>query len=134
MARKERLSGQTVLILEDEPLLSFDLELRLQDLGATVLTAFNTFEAIGHIADENLSMAVLDIALKDETCELICDHLWALGIPFVFYTGLSAGPTLERWPHVPVILKPTVSDVVVDALVGLTSDGFCRLSAEAQPC
>ncbi len=73
---------------------------------------------------QEFSAALLDIALGNEDCSAICEHLQQHGIPFAFYTGYTE--PLERWRNVPVIRKPATRQQILDAM-----EHLCGLAQRA---
>jgi len=113
------LNERVVLVVEDEPLVALDIVELLNDFGATVLTARNVQDALALIASANICSAVLDINLAGDDCAPICHHLSERGIPFLFHTGYSDAPVLNKWVAAPVIRKPASGKRIVEALTGL---------------
>ena len=113
------LAGKVVLITEDEWLVAYDMDRTLSECGAKVLVASTVDEALPLAERPDLSAAVLDMLLGDQTAAPICFRLAERGIPFVFSTGLT--PVDEEWKHATVLDKPCAPDVLVKAVVGLVS-------------
>ena len=114
-----RLYGRTILIAEDEPLVGLDIADLLRGEGASVISAHNVKNALAHAAAQDLSAAVLDINLAGEDCSLICQQLADRKIPFMFHTGYTDVPVLEKWPEAPVLRKPSTPESITKAIVGL---------------
>lgn len=96
-----------VLILEDEPLIAWDIEEELisrgWDVVATVATIASAFDAL---AAHNPEIAVLDVNLGKETSFDLARHCASNGTAVVFLTGQSAGSGPEDLRHVPICSKP----------------------------
>ena len=130
------LTGRTVLVLEDEPLIALDVEMALTDAGAHVVgpvgNSRNALDAIDLAIEGSggaLDGAVLDVHLGTHTSEMVAARLLDLEVPFVFYTGnLKDGDTFVRNSGVPVIRKPTSTYRLVAAL----SDVLKKHSRPAQ--
>jgi CheY-like chemotaxis protein len=104
---KRSLDGCTILIVEDQPIIRFDLQKILEEAGALVLSAGGEKSARSLLESPNLSGAVLDGIDAD-----ICRRLTERGVPFVFYSGRTAC-AFEGWQHVTVVSKPaTPVDIV----------------------
>ncbi|KQN26702.1 two-component system sensor histidine kinase/response regulator [Sphingomonas sp. Leaf33] len=98
----------TVLLVEDSLIIAMDAEDILTSLGATrVVTAASTPTAFDEIVENEITLAVLDVNLGNETSLPVAEMLRARGIPFVFATGygeqLRLPPELEGTP---VLQKP----------------------------
>ena len=97
------LAGHTILVVEDQPVIMLDLKRALEHAGARVRGAYNA-------EDVSLSGAVLDGAAPS-----VADGLTDRGLPFVFHTGREPD-AFRRWPHAPVLVKPTSAKAIVTAL------------------
>jgi len=115
----KRLDGRTILVVEDEPLVGLDIADSLRSAGATVVSSRSVSDALAQAATAELSAAVLDINLVGEDCSLICQQLTDRGIPFVFHTGYTVAPVLEKWPDAPILRKPSVPGAIINALASL---------------
>ncbi len=98
--KTNELDGQTILVVEDQPVIMLDLKRALEHAGARVRGAYNA-------EDVSLSGAVLDGAAPS-----IADGLTDRGLPFVFHTGRQPD-AFRRWPHAPVLVKPTSAKAIV---------------------
>jgi DNA-binding response OmpR family regulator len=111
------LTGHTILVVEDEPLIAFDIEQSLYEAGALVLTAHTLADALRSVADSRLSAAVVDYRLNDGDSTELCERLRTQGLPFVVFTGYSDIP--EVCQRSVVVSKPASAGSVVSALEGL---------------
>jgi CheY-like chemotaxis protein len=114
------LAGQSILILEDEPVLALDLDWTLRGAGATVYVATDGEAALRAIELLDTSAAVLDINLGRTDCAAVCERLSDGGIPFVFFTGEARPDIMRRWPTTPVLTKLASKQRVIAVLAGLT--------------
>jgi CheY-like chemotaxis protein len=114
------LAGQSILVLEDEPLLALDLDATIRDAGATVYVATDGETALRAIEMLGTSAAVLDINLGQKDCSSVCERLSDGGIPFVFFTGEARPDILLRWPNTPVLTKLASKQRIIGVLAGLT--------------
>jgi CheY-like chemotaxis protein len=114
-----RLDERVILIAEDEPLLGLDIADSLRGEGANVISAHNVKDALTRAATEDLSAAVLDINLAGRGLHLICQQLTDRTIPFMFHTGYTDMPVLEKWANVPTLRKPSSPEDIIKALVSL---------------
>jgi two-component system, response regulator PdtaR len=78
-----------ILIVEDEPLMAFDNENMLGDLGYEVVATLDSFEdAIGLLEDEKVDLILSDFHLSGERTGLdLAREAKKRGIPIVFSTG-----------------------------------------------
>ena len=115
----ERLDGRTILVAEDEPLVGLDIADSMRNVGAVVVSTHNVRDALAAAATAELSAAVLDINIAGEDCSLICQQLSDRSIPFVFHTGYTDVPVLDKWPDAPVLRKPSLPPDIIKALASL---------------
>ena len=102
-------------MVEDDPLISMDLREVLDDEGAMVFPASSVTQALHLAQTPALSAAVIDIKLRTENAEPVCDALSERQVPFIFYTACPdwlAG----RWTAAPFVSKPAPGPVIVGAL------------------
>jgi CheY-like chemotaxis protein len=114
------LSGQSILVVEDEPLLALELNFTLRDAGATVFVATDGETAIRAIEMLGTSAAVLDINLGQKDCSAVCERLSDIGIPFVFFTGEARPDIMLRWPNTPMLTKLASKQRIIGVLAGVT--------------
>lgn len=115
-----RLSGITVLVVEDEPLIAWELAMGLEEAGASVVGPVATVDAaLAKVAVEPLAAAVLDVRLGASEVTPVAHALAERGVPFVFHTGHADRESLSHWPHVPVLRKPAQLPEVVGILRAL---------------
>lgn len=86
---KRHLRGKRVLIVEDNPVLAFEIKDSLSEVGALAVgPALDLESGLKHARHDNLDAAVLDIQLGDH------DRVWPLAlelkrhnVPVVFVSG-----------------------------------------------
>lgn len=115
------MSPQTILIVEDEPLIAMMIEDFLEVLGKSVGGSADTVEAaLAIIAGGGIDAAILDVNLRGgEKSFAIADALAERGIPFVFATGGSHDTVAEQFRDRPTLPKPFTMDGVSKALDAL---------------
>ncbi|WP_376966978.1 response regulator [Azospirillum sp. A26] len=112
------LSGLTVLIIEDEPLIALSLEDVLTDNGAVCIGPIGSIgSALKAIATHRADIALVDINLRGERIDPVADRLSTMGIPFLFTTGYGEEARPKAHRHRPVIAKPYSDAEVIDALL-----------------
>jgi CheY-like chemotaxis protein len=114
------LAGQSILVLEDEPLLALELDFTLRDAGASVVVATGEESALRAIELLGTSAAVLDINLGRKDCSAVCERLSGDGIPFLFFTGEARPEIMRKWPRTPVLTKLASKERIIGVLAGLT--------------
>jgi DNA-binding response OmpR family regulator len=83
------LSGRSILIAEDEPLIAMDIAEAFKDAGATTVVTSTVHHALVLVEHDDLSAAVLDHALHDGDSSPLCQRLNQRKLPFVIYSGLG---------------------------------------------
>ena len=111
------LTGQSILVVEDEPLIALEVAVLLESAGAKVLSARTLADAVGLIGQPGLSAAILDYGLGTEKVSIVCGHLADGHVPFMFYTGY--GDLQESFPQAVVVQKPASADTLLTALATL---------------
>jgi DNA-binding response OmpR family regulator len=112
---------QTILIVEDEPLIAMMIEDFLEVLGKAVAGSVDSVDAALALIDAGgIDAAILDVNLRGgEKSFAIADALAAKGIPFLFATGGSHDAVAEAYRDRPTLPKPFTMDGVAKALDAL---------------
>jgi DNA-binding LytR/AlgR family response regulator len=88
-----------ILLVEDELIIAEDMSMLLTDMGYEVLeTAMDYEEALEILSEETPDLILLDVNLggKKDGIDLAKEINEQYGIPFIFTTSYSDGPTIER--------------------------------------
>jgi DNA-binding LytR/AlgR family response regulator len=119
------LRGLRILVVEDEFLVSLDLEAMLQELGGVVVGPLATLDRATTVArDEALDVALLDVNVGGRLVTPVADALAERAIPFVFCTGYDAASLPARHAAAPILMKPCQAHQLREALLGvLTGPG-----------
>lgn len=111
------LQGLSVLVVEDETIVSLLVESMLADLGCDdVWYASCVAEGLALLDERTPDAAVLDVNLSGEPAYPIARRLADTGVPFVFATGYGASGIHEDWSGRPVLQKPFQSTALAAAL------------------
>ena len=102
------LAGQTILVAEDEALLSLDIETLLSDAGANVVTVEDQRQGLLAAISDRLTAAVLGDKLGDDSIGPILDCLARRSIPFLLTVG--NGNHVQNWA--PFDRRDLVDDLV----------------------
>ena len=109
LARHIRLG--TILILEDEGLLSLMIEEIVREMGAEDIHVSGDIASAREIATHAMiDCAILDLVVRDGTSNEIADILEDRGIPFMFSTGSGREGIAAHHRHRPIINKPFADD------------------------
>jgi CheY-like chemotaxis protein len=127
----EKLSGQHVLIVEDEYFLAQDLVDYFHDLGVRVLgPAASVSEALRLLESADVQGAILDVNLRGERVYPVADVLRQRHVPFVFASGYGGELEPPAYSDVPRCIKPVDFGVLAKMLVEQMDDRRVpRLSA-----
>jgi CheY-like chemotaxis protein len=108
---------RSVLIVEDESLISMMLEDFLDSLGHRVAGTCETVaEALARVEEGGFDVAIIDVNLNGERVWPVADRLAAIGIPYVLATGGHIEPPPEAHASAPVLSKPFTLDAIEPAL------------------
>ncbi len=119
------LSKHRILVVEDEALIAFEIEEVIKDAGGVVAGPFATGdEALRLIENENISAAILDMQLWEDTSLPIARRLADKNIPFLFYTAHL--DKINLWVAGEIVKKPATSVTLVGALARLISKNFTQ--------
>jgi PAS domain S-box-containing protein len=101
------LQGKHILIVEDEPLLSMDMEASLGEVGCVVGGPAGTIaKARQLIAGGNYDAALLDANLAGESVDELAAALTQRNVPFAFVTGYGAEALPQGFREAIVLGKP----------------------------
>jgi DNA-binding response OmpR family regulator len=101
------LGGYSILVVDDEPLITISLNEALRDAGADVVAAHDLHTALQVAVNGTVSAAILDIQLGTSDCGAVCTALTSQDVPFLFLTGFDSHNVLKEWASVPTLAKPT---------------------------
>jgi DNA-binding response OmpR family regulator len=86
------LTGRSILIVEDEPLIVMDITQAFEATGAALTTTNTLRHAMILVEPDGLWGAILDHSLGDGNSSLLCARLKERGVPYIIYSGY---PTVE---------------------------------------
>lgn len=122
-----------VLVVEDETVLSLDIEDALEDLGHTVVAvASQVPRAIDEIERRasRLDCVVLDPELAQTSAQPVAERLARRGIPYVLITDLGERELLKRGFSAPAVTAPcqalAFDHALAEALEARTSRSEAR--------
>ena len=109
-----------ILIVEDEPLVAFDLEATLSDAGFSIVgVAGRSNEALALIGKNNIDVAVLDANLSGESAAPVAEALRQSGVPFVAVSGYSYDQLGSWLGDSPLLSKPYSSERLISEVTRL---------------
>jgi CheY-like chemotaxis protein len=111
------VTGNGLLLVEDEALVAMAMRDLLGELGFDVTIASTAGGALAAARDQEINAALLDVNLGGELIYPLADYLAARGVPFAFVTGYGAETIDRRFDHVPVLQKPIERQVLESVFV-----------------
>lgn len=111
------LKGKRILVIEDEPLVSVDIETILSESGFAVAgPAVNVAHARRMIETETFDGALVDANLDGSPVDELASALVSREIPFVFLTGYGRESLPNAFRHASMIEKPFTREQLVSAM------------------
>ena len=119
----ENLPGKRVLIVEDNPLLAFDIKDMMDELGAvTIGPALDLASGLALLNDNEPDAALLDVDLSGEFVWPIADRLKAREIPFAFISADCGQDFLpDPFRRMVCLEKPATKEEIVELVAELAS-------------
>ena len=115
------LSGQRIVVVEDDYLLATDICQELRKRGATILGPAPTpFYAEQLILSKRIDAAILDVRLHGATVFEIADRLRSQGVPIIFATAVEREDLPGRFRDAPYLGKPLQAGQLIDKLDEVT--------------
>lgn len=113
----------TVLIVEDEVLVSIMMEDFLLDLGVSeVIVCSTPDEAQAFIRKRAISCAILDVRIGGADSFGLADELMERGLPFFFATASGPEAIVQRHRHRPILAKPFSNAELLEFLYATISE------------
>ncbi|CAH0352648.1 MAG: response regulator [Pseudomonadota bacterium] len=109
--------SKSILVVEDEAMISMMLEDFLETLGYAVHGVASTVaEASALVANGGFDAAILDCNLQGEKSWPVAEELAGRNIPFLFATGGSSDDVPSSFINRPTLAKPFTIGAVERAL------------------
>jgi PAS domain S-box-containing protein len=131
--RRGRLDGKRILVVEDEPLVSMDLESSLSAVGCVVVGPAATLDkARSLIADARCDAALIDGNLGGQPVDALAADLTQKGIPFAFVSGYGREALPAAFREALALKKPFSEEQLFAAveLLLYQADAAIRLRAK----
>ena len=109
--QRRTLEGKRILVIEDEPLVSMELESELAAAGCKVVGPAATLdEAKTLVEDANYDAALLDVNLRGQPVDKLAAFLTKKNCPFAFVTGYGRDALPSGFRGAVVLGKPFSAD------------------------
>jgi two-component sensor histidine kinase/CheY-like chemotaxis protein len=106
--KKSNLNGKKAIVVEDEPLVSMELESTLAARGCEIVGTAGTLEKAKRLVeDADFDFALLDLNLSGQPVSEVAAKLTQRNIPFAFVSGYGREALPQGFQDVPIVRKPT---------------------------
>jgi two-component sensor histidine kinase/CheY-like chemotaxis protein len=110
------LKGRKLAVIEDDPLIAFNIASTLEHCGAQVFGPVATVaEALRLIEDSELDGALVDANLRGKPVSEVAAALTRKGIPFAFVTGYDREALPASFAGASLLKKPFTDEQLLDA-------------------
>jgi PAS domain S-box-containing protein len=117
------MTGNRVLLVEDEILVAMMMKDILTELGFSVIGPFSRLaEAMVAAVHDEIDAGIIDINLGGEFVYPVADVLAARKIPFVFVTGYGVESIDGRFGYVPIVKKPVQRQALQSIFIPAASE------------
>ncbi|AMX98805.1 response regulator [Mesorhizobium ciceri] len=123
-----QMDKSLVLVVDDEALITLEMESALREAGFAVALASSCSEAERFLADHTPAAAVLDVRLSDGECVEAARTLAGRDVPFVVYSGLGVEDRDEAFSRGVTVMKPAGPEEIVRLLRELLADQQPRMT------
>jgi PAS domain S-box-containing protein len=125
------LSGKRILVVEDEALLSMDLEASLVAAGCEVIGPAATLETARPLIEAGCDAALLDVNLAGYPVDELAAALAERKIPFAFLTGYGREALPDGFRDAPMLGKPFSQRDVLAIVARLLAPNVVQLKQKA---
>ena len=121
---KNTLPGKRILIVEDNPILAYDISDLMDEVGAEpVGPALDVGTGMQLVRENDLDAALLDVDIGGEYVWPIAEELERHSVPYVFVSAQCRTDLLpEPFKGRRCIEKPAAHEEIVEALIAFTGE------------
>jgi DNA-binding response OmpR family regulator len=124
-----------VLIVEDEPIVAFEIENILQEAGFEIVGCVGSLnKALATLKDTDCDIAVLDANLRGDSAAPMAMALRERGRPFLFVSGFERANLPAAFLDEPLLAKPFEPGELVAAVTRLLSGVHTREDYSRSRC
>lgn len=109
-------SQKSILIIEDDAIVTMLVEDMLLDMQIDVLTSSTLENALFDIESESFHAAIVDMHLRGESAMPAIDALLARNVPFLLLSGTDQSSFTSAHPQVATMAKPFDKAELEDAV------------------
>lgn len=107
-------------MVEDNPVIAFDIADSLEEVRATVVVSACVSDALAAIEGAAFDGAILDVNLPDGIVMPVAERLSDQDVPVIFCTGVELPAAIkQRFPDAVVYMKPVLMNEIIRRLVAL---------------
>jgi DNA-binding LytR/AlgR family response regulator len=120
MKSGKRLSGKSVLIVEDNFLVAEDLRSSVEQAGARIIGPIgDASQALAVAQKGKIDVALLDVGLRGQSCVAVARTLAYRLIPFILITGYVRDALPPELENALYLAKPVMTDAVLNVITAL---------------
>ena len=120
MLSTPHLTGQRILVVEDEYFVASDITQALEEAGAQVIGPCRTEDAAqAELKRASPDAVLLDVRLGPQPSFALAEQVAGRALPFLFITGLAPDVIPAGYKNVPRLAKPVSPRKVVEAVAQL---------------
>ena len=115
-----KLANRRILVVEDEPLIAWELTTLLAQEGAIPLGPVQTVEAALRLVEkEPIDCAILNVELRGEKSYPVAEVLTKKRVPFAFVTEYDDSVIPEPFRDRPIVEKPFIDRRAIQTIAEL---------------
>jgi DNA-binding NarL/FixJ family response regulator len=120
MDNEKRLSGKSVLIVEDNFLVAEDLRSSMEQAGARIIGPIgDASQALAVAKKTKIDVALLDVGLRGQSSVAVARALAYRLIPFILVTGYVRDALPPELENALYLAKPVMTDTVLNVITAL---------------
>jgi DNA-binding response OmpR family regulator len=111
-----------VLIVEDEPIVAFEIEKVLREAGFEIVGCMGSLnKALAKLKNADCDIAVLDADLRGDSAAPLAIALRERGTPFLFVSGYERAYLPKAFLDIPLLSKPFEPNELITTVKQLLS-------------
>lgn len=107
----------TVLLVEDNAMIALDIEDILLSHGVSTVILANSLAEANTFQNQDVSLAILDFNLGNETTETLARALTSKDVPVIFVSGFAERLSMPAdLMDLPIVVKPFTPEDLLTAI------------------